>query len=59
MKVCDRHPTEKAVDTLHFPTEDTRIDVCDQCKFAVLELLSTPDEPKRRGRPPKDLAKAN
>ena len=59
MKVCDKHQDKKAVDTLHFPLEDVRIDVCDECKYAVMELLSAPALEKRRGRPPKNLAQAN
>lgn len=60
MKVCDRHQDRKAVDTIHCQQDDTRIDVCDECKFAIMELLATPaEEPKRRGRPPKNLAQAN
>lgn len=57
MRVCDKHNDRKAVDTIHMSKDDTRIDVCDECYFAVAELLSTSVEPpKRRGRPPKEAA---
>lgn len=60
MKVCDKHNDRKAVDTIHVLRDDTRLDVCDECKYEVMELLTSPAEaPKRRGRPPKDLAQAN
>lgn len=60
MKVCDRHPDRRAIDTVIVQRDDSRIDVCEECKTDVLTFLSTPPEaPPRRGRPPKDLAKAN
>lgn len=60
MRVCDRHNDRKAIDTIHVAGEDTRIDVCDECKYEVMELLTSPITlPKQRGRPPKNLAEAN
>jgi hypothetical protein len=44
LKVCDVHHDRKAVDTIHIASEDTRVDVCDECKYAVLALLSKPAE---------------
>lgn len=56
MKVCDKHNDKRAVDTIHFAQDDTYVDVCDECKFAIGEVLAAPAEvPKRRGRPPKEL----
>jgi hypothetical protein len=59
MKVCDKHQDRRAVDTIHILQDDTRIDVCDECKYQVAEMLSAPVLEKRRGRPPKNLAQAN
>lgn len=60
MRVCDRHRDRVATDTIIVQRDDERIDVCAECKTEVLSLLATPAEiPPRRGRPPKDLAKAN
>lgn len=42
MKVCDAHPDRKAVDTILIHGDDSHIDVCDECKYAVLELLNRP-----------------
>lgn len=60
MKVCDRHNDKPAVDTIHFSRDDTYVDVCDECKYAIGEVLSASvDPPKRRGRPPKELQQPN
>ncbi len=40
MKVCDRHNDKPAVDTIHFSRDDTYVDVCDECKYAIGEVLS-------------------
>jgi hypothetical protein len=42
MKVCDAHPDRKALDTLVVEGDASRIDVCDECKYAVLSLLNKP-----------------
>lgn len=60
MKVCDRHHDKRAVDTIHVKGDDQLIDVCDECKYEVMELLTSPiNLSKQRGRPPKNFAEAN
>lgn len=44
MKVCDVHIDRRAVDTLCLQTDDTFVDVCDECKYAILALISKPPE---------------
>lgn len=44
MKVCDAHPDRKAVDTIHCLNDDTRLDVCDECRQAVLRIFDKPHE---------------
>lgn len=46
MKVCDKHKDTPAVDTIHVEQEGTVIDLCQQCKYDVLEMLSKVPEPK-------------
>lgn len=61
MRVCDKHKDRQAIDMIVLEKDDTRVDVCDECRYQVLELLATQitEVPKKRGRPPKDLAQAN
>ena len=40
MRVCDRHRDRESVDTLHVERDGTQIDVCDECKYAVLNFFS-------------------
>jgi len=40
LKVCDKHNDRKAVDALHLLSDDTYVDVCDECKYAVMNYLS-------------------
>lgn len=40
MKVCDRHINRNAVDTLTLTTDDMRIDVCKECRDAVLAIFT-------------------
>ena len=64
MKVCDKHPAVKAVDTLVYVRDDEHVDVCAQCLEDVRQVLredpvappSIEPPPKRRGRPPKTIA---
>lgn len=42
MKVCDAHPDMKAIDSILIERDGTHIDVCDACKYAVLNLLNKP-----------------
>ena len=53
MKVCDRCKPEfvPASESVHFEREGTTIDLCEQCKKAMLEVLQA-QKPKR-GRPKK------
>lgn len=53
MKVCDQHHDRAAVDAIVVANDDTRVDVCAECKAAVLAIFSQPHEPveapRRRG----------
>ena len=55
MKVCDRHQDRPAVDTLVFELEDMRIDVCDECKQKINELMI--GKPEKRSLVDKFLGK--
>lgn len=46
MKVCDKHQDTQAVDTIVVEQDGTHIDVCSQCKYDVLEMLTKKPEPK-------------
>jgi hypothetical protein len=57
MRVCDRHSDRRAIDAVIIHGDDSRFDVCAECKSELLALLCSPvvsDEaaPGRvRGRP--------
>lgn len=60
MRVCDKHPDRPARDTVVIVNDDSRMDVCSECKTELLLLMHAPDAPiKKRGKPAKDLAQAN
>jgi hypothetical protein len=44
MKVCDAHPDRKAVDSLQIIGDGSQIDVCGECKSAVLSFFERPPE---------------
>ena len=35
---------KRAADTLHFAKEDQSIELCDECKTQVLEVMHSPDD---------------
>lgn len=54
MRVCDRHPTEKAADTMVIATEGIHADLCVKCLVMVRDFLGVtektaidPEKPKR------------
>lgn len=49
MQVCDKHPTRKAVDSIEFKIEGHSIDMCDECRYAVLEMFAeeVSEQPKK------------
>jgi len=64
MRVCDRHIDRVARHRVQIVEDDSGFDLCDECKTELLQFLCAPlltvngAEPKRRGRPPKNLAQA-
>lgn len=44
MKVCDRHPTEKAIDTLQLNVEAIDMDLCARCVQMVREFVGAPEK---------------
>lgn len=42
MKVCDAHPDRRAVECLVSENDGTRLDMCEECKDAVLSLMCRP-----------------
>lgn len=51
MRVCDKHPRKKAVDSVILKSTDSHFDLCEQCILEVTKFLSKPKqvavEPKR------------
>ena len=44
MRVCDRHPTEKAADGIALLNDDTRADLCAACVAMVRDFLGKPEQ---------------
>jgi len=60
MRVCDRHPSRRAVDTIVVLRDDSHTDVCEECKTDVLMFLASveTEAPARRDKPHRNLAQA-
>jgi hypothetical protein len=60
MKVCDRHPAAKAVDTMRLETDDTHVDLCAGCIALVREFIANHHAalPVERKKPRKNQAQA-
>lgn len=53
MKVCDRHPTEKANDGIKFVSDDSHADLCSACIALVRDFLGMPERKSVDPTPPK------
>lgn len=56
MRVCDRHPTEKAADELVLNHDGARADLCAACIALVRDFIGQlelktidPEKPKKKG----------
>jgi hypothetical protein len=45
VNVCDRHPTRKSAQSFVLLGDDSRIDLCGECKEELMRFLSTVPEP--------------
>lgn len=48
MRVCDRHTTVPAVDSVVMQGTDHHFDLCRDCVDEITEILSAPPKKKRR-----------
>lgn len=44
MRVCDRHPADKAADSIRIESDDTEADLCAVCIALVREFLGKPEQ---------------
>lgn len=44
MRVCDRHPAERAADDITFGNDDTHADLCSACIAMVRDFIGKPEQ---------------